>query len=68
MFLNADAVRVVAVKVSTALAVSIAAHLGVGQHFSSRSRLRSDVDRFGRKLFRVDVFVADPISISKDKT
>ena len=30
MFLNADAVRVVAVQVSTALAVSIAAHLGEG--------------------------------------
>ena len=68
MFLNTDAVRVVAVKVSTALAVSIAAHLGDGQHFSSRSRLRSDVDHFGCKLFRVDVFVVDSTSISKDKT
>ena len=68
MFLNTDAVRVVAVKVSTALAVSIAAHLGDGQHFSSRSRLRSDVDHFGCKLFRVDVFVVHSTSISKDKT
>lgn len=62
LLLNTNAVRVVVIENSVALAISIAANLGDGQHVNSRSRLRFDVDGFGRWVFCIDMFVADSIS------